>query len=435
MTETLTPLQQKVVDTGSAVKALSNNLASRYPSPPPAPPPPVKPGSTGMTSATDASGNRVFIGDPSLNPGLNYGGAAPATTVTETPLEKATREYYEGLNRTVDPEAIRENVRKNMQGQVDATNALYDNLVAGDTKAGDALNARVRGININSGLGGSDFATANATGQEEANAKVIESRNRERAAALSTILGNIDTRATQEVKDQTAIADKNSQNYLSYLKDNQDKAQADLKSTAGMGITYDQFKTQNPAMLTKLLTQTGLNEVQAKALFIANAPQGTYLNADKPEIVGNSAIFFKQVKDPVTGKVSISQDTVELPAGTNKDVQIITRDDGIYIINKIANKDGTFTTTKVGAPNPPKAPATAKITISEAKAAGLPLSVVGQSEQDIVTSLADTKMPQWFIDKSKSESITPTQQVWDEYRKNLSGTFGESDSTKPPWAK
>lgn len=398
MTETLTPLQQSLQNVGSEVTALKNNLALRYPA------------TTPVTTTSTTS---------PIPP-------TATATAAETPLDKATREYYENLPRTVDEATIRENVRKSMQGQIDTTNALYDELAATDRTKADALNNRVRGINVNSGLGGSDFATANAVGQEEENAKVVESRNRERGAALATILGNIDSRANAEVKDKTAEADKNSQNYLTYLKGNQDKAHADLISAAGLGVSYDDFKTKEPARLTALLTQTGLNETQAKALFIANSPEGVYINKDKPEIVGGNAVFFKQTKDAATGKTTITSEAIPLPAGVDeKNVQVVARQDGIYIINKVPNKDGTYTTTKVGQPNAPKAPATAKITISEAKSSGLPLSVVGQTEEDIVNSLAEPKIPQWFVDKSKSEGISPTDQLWNDYRANVSANFGQ----------
>lgn len=410
----LTPAEQTKINQGSIDTANRGNLLSRYAS-----------GQDSGVANPNGNGNLPIV-NPNPVPGFTpTSTASPVLSTSESPLQKATREYYEGLSKTVDPEAIRENVRKNMQGQIDATLAASDALIAKDREVGNGLNARVRGINISSGLGGSDFAAANAVGQEKKNQEVIDSDLKQRSAQLAQILGNIDTRASAEIDKATATAKENSKDYLAYLQDKQDKAKTDLTSTAALGIGYDQLKTENPDALTKLLTQTGLSEQQARALFIANAPQGTYLNADKPQIVGNTAVFFKQTKDPVTGKTVISQESIALPAGTDeKNTEIVTRTDGIYIINKIPNADGSYTTKKVGAPNPTTPPSVAKITISEAKSSGLPLSVVGQSEADVVKSLSIQTIPQWFTDKSKTEGVAPTQALWDTYRKAVADTFG-----------
>lgn len=62
-----------------------------------------------------------------------------------------------------------------------------------------------------------------------------------------------------------------------------------------------------------------------------------------------------------------------------------------------------------------------KITLSEAKAQGLPLSVVGMSENDVANSFDDPTPPQWFVEKAQSEEgsvLAPTaiNTQWTTYR-------------------
>lgn len=402
----------------------TTSLTNRYPSPPPmpTPPTPIVPGTAGLTPATDAGGNKVLVGDPSLNPQFNYGGSAPAPVKTETALEKATREYYDGLTKTVDPTAIREQVRQNMQGQIDAQNALYDNLVSSDTKAGNALNDRVRGINVNSGLAGSDFATSNAVGQEEKNKAVIDADNRQRAAAISTILGNIDTRATEEIKTQKETADKNSLAYLGYLKDKQDKAQEDVKTIASSGVALEQLPKDK---YDQLLSQSGLDKFTFEQVYNSARKAATKINYEY-KMVGNKVVGYGL--DPITNQIKTIETDVPFDTTSFEKPEVLSDGTMVFYPKNIdPNKpiQDQLKIYKSGvAPKSTTAPTTNKITISEAKASGLPLSVVGQSEADIVNSLSKSDIPQWFIDKSKTEGVAPTADTWNTYRQTVSGDFG-----------
>lgn len=71
-----------------------------------------------------------------------------------------------------------------------------------------------------------------------------------------------------------------------------------------------------------------------------------------------------------------------------------------------------------------------KITLAEATSKGLPMSVVGRAEQDIVDDLTMKNPPTWFIEKAQSEKgsvISPqnVQNLWDEYRRG----FGQKKTT------
>lgn len=61
------------------------------------------------------------------------------------------------------------------------------------------------------------------------------------------------------------------------------------------------------------------------------------------------------------------------------------------------------------------------ITLSEAKSAGLPVSVVGSSEADIVASLKQDKPPAWFVEKLIAEQGNDNyaETIWNQYRTKI----------------
>lgn len=69
-----------------------------------------------------------------------------------------------------------------------------------------------------------------------------------------------------------------------------------------------------------------------------------------------------------------------------------------------------------------------KITLANVKALGLPLSIVGRSQDDILKDLQSQTPPEWFIEKlntetnSETEASNPnTMEMWDEYRAKAMG--------------
>ncbi len=81
---------------------------------------------------------------------------------------------------------------------------------------------------------------------------------------------------------------------------------------------------------------------------------------------------------------------------------------------------------------------TNKITLSEAKSKGLPLSTVGMSEQDIADTLQEPTAPHWFTEKMQNEagsvSLDPSvvETTWEKYRQNfMAGSHSTANSAKP----
>jgi hypothetical protein len=77
-----------------------------------------------------------------------------------------------------------------------------------------------------------------------------------------------------------------------------------------------------------------------------------------------------------------------------------------------------------------------KITLSEAKSKGLPLSTVGMSEEDIADSFQDSEPPYWFIEKLNSEkgmTVLPeiAKQTWEAYRSAFVNSPAAKEKTPP----
>lgn len=295
----------------------------------------------GLTPATDTSGNTVYVGDPSINPQFKYGAN---TSVTESPLDKATREYYEGLSKTVDPEAIRENVRKNMQATIDAQNKYYDTLVTSQREKNSVNEARVRGINLKSGLIGSDFASKNATDIEKLGQDAISAIEEERATTLASVLSKIDERVTEEVKDARATAEKNTKEYLSYLSDKQNAVKNDVISLTKSGTSLEQIPTD---YYRRMVQDSGKSETEFNAFYnsqlIANKNPADMVGT--PIKSGTKLVY--TIKDPTSPN---GLKTVTLDTGVNVEdskYSISSNSNGVYILD---TSTGQY--RMIGEPNP-----------------------------------------------------------------------------------
>lgn len=269
-------------------------------------------GNGGMTPATDNAGNKVVVGDPSLNPQFNYAPGTPGAPAAsaESPLDKASREYYEGLSKTTNPDAIRENVRKQMQGTIDATNTLYDELRNTQVNENTAQYGRVRGININAGLAGSDFGAANTNNAEEKGNAALAAIAKQRANAISQVLGNIDARAESEIKNETETAQKNSVEYINYLKGKADTSIADLKTIASSGVPLENLPQDK---YDALLKQSGLDKFAFEQVYNNARPAKAKIDFTY-KTVGNQVVGYGV--DPLTGQMKTVE--TQLPFDTTE---------------------------------------------------------------------------------------------------------------------
>lgn len=267
---------------------------------------PTTTGDPSLTKATDSNGNNVVVGNPSINPQFNYSTGTPGVTTPAplSPLDEATKTYYEGLSKTTNPDAIREKVRKEMQGTIDATNALYDELSANQAKENTAQYGLVRGININSGLAGSDFGAANTNTAEEKGNQALAMIAKQRSAAISTVLGNIDARAAAEIKNETETAQKNSVDYINYLKGKADGATADIKAIASSGVPLEDLPKDK---YDSLIKQSGLDKFTFEQVYNNARTAATKIDYTY-KTVGNQVIGYGM--DPLTKQLKTIETTL-----------------------------------------------------------------------------------------------------------------------------
>lgn len=93
----------------------------------------------------------------------------------------------------------------------------------------------------------------------------------------------------------------------------------------------------------------------------------------------------------------------------------------------VVSKIGSATTQQealsaaTGYVKPTGSNSTSKLSLAEARAAGLPVSLVGRSEQDVVDDLQKPLPPAWYVEKAKAEfgqdiSDEDLKLSWDEFK-------------------
>lgn len=238
---------------------------------------------------------------------------------SQDPLAKARadllKQYADG-SAPPNPDDIREQVRKSLQAQVDATDKYYNDLVAREQQAGDVRSARVRGVNVRAGLIGSDFASANAENQAQANRGAVAAIENERAMKVSAIFDKIDERAQKQIETETALAKANAEQRVALLSQLRTEAKNDVQNIAKGGFSLDRFR-ESPAY-SQLLEETGLSNFELDALYNANLPKKAAKDINYQKI-GNNKIAAFWVGDD--GTIQKQEYDFEIPA--EKDLKVI----------------------------------------------------------------------------------------------------------------
>lgn len=259
-----------------------------------------------------------------------------ASSVPESAVDKALREYYNALPRTAptdtDQEAIREAIRKQMQAQIDAINTSYDSIVASARTEGEDRLGQTRAISSRSGMLGSPMGEAQKAKTTEYNQRIVNAIEAERASKIAAIWDTIDQRATERIEKQKTEALTNAKDYIEYLKSTQEGARTDMINLAKSGVDMATLSEED---YKKLLEQTGYNPIVFKSLWNSNLPENqkrdyNYVN------LGNGKILIMSV-NPATNKMDKEEYSVDIQPD-----QEIKEFDGIpYIAQK--DEEGNVT--------------------------------------------------------------------------------------------
>ena len=206
----------------------------------------------------------------------------PPPTPTPTPTAPATDggllsldQFSANRSGNVDEQGIRDSVAQSLQGQIDATNNYYADLVSRQDQVNQNNTGATRATDARSGLLGSDFGNAHAAGQEQANQKATGAIKDEQATKIAAIQGNIDSMAKQEIAAQKAAALGNADAYSKYLSDAQTQASATLKQLASSGTDLSTLDPQQKAYLYK---RAGLDPAIGDLVYNSMKPNAAQLN-------------------------------------------------------------------------------------------------------------------------------------------------------------
>jgi len=240
---------------------------------------------------------------------------APVTPSASTPSVAAPTsnpiaDYYNNLNKTAPTAAeeasIREETRKAMQARIDAINAEYAGLITSENAAQDkqaeSRAGQVRATSARSGLLGSDFGNANIQTDAENSAKAkstaIKALEDEKQVKLEQIYGNIEARASDEIRAKKEEALGNADRYVQYLSQTQEQARNDLKTLAQSGVSLDSL---DPARKEAILKQSGYEPGMAELIFNALKPKKAQIEYKFEKLADGQGLFYGI--DPTTGEL------------------------------------------------------------------------------------------------------------------------------------
>ncbi len=242
----------------------------------------------------------------------------------ESPAEKASREYYEGLNRNAPDEGeIRRKQREGAQSLIDSITSYYSGEIAKKQEEGRGITGAARASAARSGTLGQDFGIAEvAKGQELADSRV-RAVEAERNAQVAAILMDVENRAQEKIEAEKTKAETNTKEYLTYLEGNQTKARSNALNLAKLGKSISDL---NDKEYNALLEQTGYSPEELEAQFIINKPEDKVLTSFTQ---GNK--YYVVTQDPVTGKRKT--ESVDLGFDVPKEWSSTKLDDGIMFYN------------------------------------------------------------------------------------------------------
>jgi hypothetical protein len=261
--------------------------------------------------ATNLSGTPVsdlHVGIPTPPPPP---APTPAAADSSTMPGLLTQDQFTA-NRTgsVDENAIREQTRKNMQAQIDATNNYYADLVSQENNAGNARLDKVRAINVNSGLGGSNFATSADLTQRDKNSGAVKAIQNEQNLKIQEVNGKIDEIATKEIAAKKAEAIGNADAYTKYLADAKTEANGQLAQLAGANVDLSTLDANRKAYLFK---SAGLDNALGELVYNSMKPKAAQIDY-KAEKAADGKILLYGV-NPTTGELKQQRINFDVPPG------------------------------------------------------------------------------------------------------------------------
>ncbi|MFA5937542.1 MAG: hypothetical protein WC822_06730, partial [Candidatus Paceibacterota bacterium] len=256
-----------------------------------------------------------------------------------TALDVAEKGLTAGLGKLAteapSKETIFEQKQKQANALIDVIRQQFNEVIAGEQEAGAGRAARVRALNISSGLAGSDFASAAAEEDVQATEEIINTKKAERDAKIASVLSDVPSQADEAYAKAAEQYRTNAEAGITAIKNFRDSARTrateSLGAIAAAGGTFDDV--QASPNYQKLLDAYGGDENAVKGSFINSIPKKNQLGSTT---VGNKYLTFYY--DPVTGnKSSVSFDLPQ-SLGPSESVQ------QVFANGQVAIKTTTYDT-------------------------------------------------------------------------------------------
>lgn len=243
-----------------------------------------------------------------------------------------TGKTYEELYPEIDQREIERRQKRLFQKEIDATNRIYDDMLAQERLAGQGRLGTGRAIAARGGLLGSDFGEAQRQGIVGQNLGAERAVQNERSAKIGTIMGTMRKAVADEITEKRAARQQGAENYIKWLASSQERkannagkaAQAILDAgldptemdeaeltaigqDAGLSIadiisSYNQLKTASEA--ADLETRKTEAEIAKNSRFNLSEGQGMY------DAEGNLLASRAKTYAPSTGTATDIPETI-----------------------------------------------------------------------------------------------------------------------------
>lgn len=149
-----------------------------------------------------------------------------------------TDAYNSGMPLSAkDEEAVRRSQLKMFQGQIDATNQIYDQMLREHQIQGQNRLGETTAMGARAGILGSDFAKANTDNQITANNADLQGVQAERLAKIGAINGLVNQATIDEIKAKNEARKQGADATIAYLKGSAERRANNLNSLGEAFIT------------------------------------------------------------------------------------------------------------------------------------------------------------------------------------------------------
>jgi len=180
----------------------------------------------------------------------------------QTDADRALEDRFRNFdpNRTVDANQIRQQTMSMFQGQIDAINNIYNNLVNEARIEGVGRLGSSRAIRARRGLLGSEMGQAQKEGVISYNQRIQNKINAERQNKIAAVMSMGRIRADARIAEERAALEKESDAYMEYLQGKDEKRSSDanniVQAMIAQGLSIEDMEQDDVEQLANDLDIT-----------------------------------------------------------------------------------------------------------------------------------------------------------------------------------